>query len=113
VAGSVIDVTDETFDAEVLKCDVPVMVDMWAPWCGPCRMVSPTVDELAHENGSKVKACKLNVDDCPETAGKFGISAIPTVLFFKDGQEVENMRMVGVQPKTVYQQALAKLIGGE
>jgi thioredoxin 1 len=105
------DVSDGTFEDEVLKADVPVMVDMWAPWCGPCRMVSPTIEEIARENAGKIKACKLNVDDSPESAGKYGINAIPTVLFFRDGQEVEDLRLIGVQSRAAYQQAVDKVIG--
>jgi thioredoxin 1 len=111
VAENVLDVTDDTFENEVLKADLPAMVDMWAPWCGPCRMVSPTIDEVAAANAGKVRAYKLNVDDCPGTAGKFGINAIPTVLFFQDGKEIESMRLIGAQPKAVYQEAVDKLTG--
>jgi thioredoxin 1 len=106
VAGNVVEVTDATFEGEVLKSDLPVMVDMWAPWCGPCRMVSPVIEQLAQENAGKVKCCKLNVDDSPATAGKYGINAIPTILFFAKGKEVERLRLIGVQPKAAYQKAL-------
>ncbi len=105
------EVTDANFEAEVVNADLPTMVDMWAPWCGPCRMVTPVVEKLAEENADKVKVCKLNVDDNPETAGKFAINAIPSVLFFKDGKEVTDLRMVGVQPQDVYQNAIDKLAG--
>jgi thioredoxin 1 len=106
MSGAVIELTDKTFEQEVLKSDVAVMVDMWAPWCGPCRMVSPVIDKLAEENAGKIKACKVNVDDNPETASKFGITAIPTVLLFKGGKELQRLRMVGVQPKAAYQAAI-------
>ncbi len=110
MSGAVVEVTDETFENEVLKSDLPVMVDMWAPWCGPCRMVSPVIDKLAEENAGKIKACKVNVDENPQTAGKFGITAIPTVLLFKGGKEVQAKRMVGVQPKAAYQSAIDALV---
>jgi thioredoxin 1 len=112
VSKSLLDVTDATFGDEVLKSDVPVLLDVWAPWCGPCRMVSPIIEELAQDNAGKVKVCKLNVDDNPETAGKFGISAIPTVLLFKDGKEVQKLRTVGVQSKSAYQKAIDQAVSG-
>jgi thioredoxin 1 len=111
VSDSILEVTDETFDEEVLKSELPVVVDLWAPWCGPCRMVTPTIEEIAQDNAAKIKTCKLNVDDNPETAGKFGVNAIPTILMFKGGEEVEDLRMVGVQPKAEYQKAVDKLAG--
>jgi len=111
MTDAVIEVTDAQFKEEVLDADLPVMVDMWAPWCGPCRMVSPVIEELAADNAGLIKACKLNVDESPDTAGKFGITAIPSVLFFKDGQEVQSLRMIGVQPKGQYQRAIDELAG--
>ena len=112
MSKSLLDVTDATFGDEVLKSNVPVLLDVWAPWCGPCRMVSPIIEELAQDNAGKVKVCKLNVDDNPETAGKFGISAIPTVLLFKDGKEVQKLRTVGVQSKSAYQKAIDQAVSG-
>jgi len=111
VSEAVVEVTDETFESEVLKSELPVAVDMWAPWCGPCRMVSPTIEELASENSGKLKTCKMNVDENQEAAARYGISAIPSVLFFKDGAEVQNLRMIGAQPKSEYQKAIDKLTG--
>lgn len=99
-------VTDATFAAEVLKSDLPVVVDLWAPWCGPCRMVSPIIEQLAAENAGKVKVVKVNVDENTEMAGRYGVSAIPTVLVFKGGQELQRLRMVGVQTKAAYQKAM-------
>jgi thioredoxin len=109
MAEKVPDVTDSQFEEQVLKAGVPVMVDMWAPWCGPCRMVGPVIEELAAANTGAIKTFKLNVDDNPETASKFGITAIPSVLFFKDGREVQSLRMIGAQPKGQYQKAIDKL----
>jgi len=91
------DVTDGTFETEVLKSDKPVLVDFWAPWCGPCRMVSPVVEELAEEYGGKVKFLKLNTDDNLNTAATYGIRSIPTLLMFKGGQPVD--QIIGFRPK--------------
>ena len=112
MADQVTDVSDAQFEAEVLQSDLPVMVDMWAPWCGPCRMVGPVVEELAGQNADKLKTCKMNVDENPETAGKLGITAIPTVVFFKGGREVQDVRLVGVQSKGAYQKAIDKVVAG-
>ena len=79
-------VTDASFEAEVLKSDVPVLVDFWAEWCGPCRMVGPIVDQVAAEQAGKLKVVKLNVDENPDTPNKFAIRGIPTLLLFKDGK---------------------------
>ena len=100
-------VTDETFEEEVEKSSLPVLVDCWAPWCGPCRMLAPTIDQLAEEQDGVVKVAKLNVDESPKTAQKFGIMSIPTMLIVKDGEVVD--RLVGVQPKATIEQRLAKL----
>ncbi len=82
-AGNVVHATDDTFDAEVLQATVPVLVDFWAPWCGPCKAVGPLLDEIAAERGD-VRVVKINVDDNPKTAQQFGVRAIPTMLLFKD-----------------------------
>ena len=91
------EVTDATFASDVLKSDLPVLVDFWAPWCGPCRMVAPVVEELADEYRGKVKFVKLNTDDNVRTAARYGIRSIPTLLLFKDGQPAD--QVIGFRPK--------------
>ena len=97
--------TDATFEQEVLKSEQPVLVDFWAPWCGPCRMVGPIIEDVSSKTEGKAKVYKMNVDENPATAYKFGISSIPTVIVFKNGQ-IAN-QMVGVQPEENYLNALA------
>ena len=86
MAGSVIELTDATFDNTVHNSDVPVLVDFWAPWCGPCKMIAPIIKEIAEEYADKAKICKLDTDEARDSAMEFGISAIPTIILFKDGQ---------------------------
>lgn len=100
--------TDQNFENEVLKSEIPVVVDFWAPWCGPCRIVSPTIDELSGEYSGKVKVGKLNVDENPQTAQTYGVMSIPSVLFFKNGAPVKTM--VGAQPKENYSKTISDLI---
>ena len=83
--GSVVHVTESNFEEEVVKSDVPVLVDFWAEWCGPCKMIAPILDEIAKEYGEKLKICKIDVDSNPDIAPKFGIRGIPTLIMFKDG----------------------------
>ena len=100
-------VTDATFEEEVEKSSLPVLLDCWAPWCGPCKMLAPTIDQLAEELAGSIKVAKLNVDENSQTAVKFGIMSIPTMLIFKDGEAVD--RLVGVQPKAAIEEHLAKV----
>ncbi len=102
---SVVTITKENFEAEVRRSDKPVLVDFWASWCGPCRMVSPIVDEIAEENPA-VKVGKVNVDEQPELAQMFGVMSIPTLTVFRDGQAVRTT--VGAQPKA----AILRLLEG-
>ncbi|MGM0442692.1 MAG: thioredoxin [Fibrobacterota bacterium] len=98
------EITDAEFEKKVKESDVPVLVDFWAPWCGPCRMLGPIVEEIAGEAGDKAAVYKMNVDDNPQTAGNFGITSIPTVIVFDKGEEKE--KLIGVQPKKQYLDAL-------
>jgi thioredoxin 1 len=86
MAGNVVELTDANFDEEINKSDLPVLVDFWAPWCGPCRMMAPIIEEFAKDYQSKAKVCKLNTDEARDSAMEFGISAIPTLILFKGGQ---------------------------
>jgi len=95
-----VNITDQTFEREVLQArGGPVLVDCWAPWCAPCRMVGPILDQLAAESGGRYRIAKLNVDDNPQTASRFQIASIPTMLIFKDGQLID--RLIGAQSKEV------------
>jgi len=98
MAGATLNVTDSDFEAKVLKSAGPVLVDFWAEWCGPCRMVGPVLDELATELAGRLTIAKVNVDESPETPGKFGIRGIPTMILFKDGKPAATK--VGAMPKT-------------
>lgn len=102
--SNVSELTDETFPSEVLESSEPVLVDFWAPWCGPCRQIAPLIDELASENEGAIKIGKVNIDDNPQVPQQYGVSSIPTLMLFKGGDVVE--RFVGVQPKARLQEAL-------
>ena len=101
-------VTDASFSADVERSPLPVLVDAWAAWCGPCRMIAPVIDELAAEMAGRVRVVKLNVDENPATAARFDLRSIPTLLVFKGGREVD--RIVGVQPKSEISRRLGSLI---
>ena len=101
-------VNDSNFEQEVLKYNGPVMVDFWATWCGPCRMLGPVVEELAKEYEGKVKVCKLNTDEGPDTSTKYRITSIPTIIFFKNGEVAG--QTVGLQSKAALQEKLDALL---
>lgn len=103
-----VDITDQNFQAEVLKSTTPVLVDFWAPWCGPCKIIGPVVEELAKEYSGKVKVVKLNVDDNPESAGRFNVMSIPTLILFKNGEPVKTI--IGAQAKESIKKALDETI---
>jgi thioredoxin 1 len=100
--------TDDNFSAEVLKSDLPVVVDFWAIWCGPCRMVAPIMEELAEKYEGKVKIGKLDVDENQQTAIKYGVRSIPTVLILKGGQVIDTV--IGAVPKTMFIEKIQKLV---
>ena len=101
-------INEENFESEVLKCSTPVLVDFWAEWCGPCKMLSPTVEQLSKDFDGKAKVVKVNVDDNQNLAAKYGIMSIPTIIIFKDGKIVE--QFIGAQAKSVYEDAKTYLI---
>ena len=107
MAGSVKEFTDGNWKSEVLDSAIPVVVDFWAPWCTPCRMLAPTIEKLASEYDGKIKVGKMNTDENMDTPGSLRISAIPTVLVFHQGREVD--RLVGVNPETKFKASLEKL----
>jgi len=103
-----IDIDDKNFEDEVLKSDKPVLVDFWAPWCGPCRAVAPIIEELSEEYKGKIAFARLNVDEAPQNASKFGISAIPTLLLFKEGKPIS--QIVGFRPKAELKKILDEVL---
>ena len=108
-ASTPLTVTDATFSTEVEGAPVPVLLDLWAPWCGPCRMVAPVLEELAKEMAGRVRVAKLNVDENPATASRFQVRSIPTLLLLKGGREMD--RIVGVQPKAEIARRIQRAMG--
>jgi thioredoxin 1 len=107
MSENILQVTDDTFENEILKSELPVLVDFWAAWCGPCRAIAPVVEELAQEFTGKVKVAKMNVDENPQTPGKYGIRAIPTLIFFKGGEVVD--QITGAVSKSHLEESLKKI----
>jgi thioredoxin 1 len=108
MAEGIMEIDDGNFESEVLKSDKPVLVDFWAPWCGPCKAIGPVVQDLADSFGDQIKFTKCNVDNSPVTPGKFGIKAIPTLIFFKEGDVVE--QITGMVAKSKLEEAINKLL---
>lgn len=107
MAKDIIEIGDSSFESEVLQSDKPVLVDFWAPWCGPCRAIAPIVEELAQDYGDKVKFTKCNVDENPTTPTKYGIKSIPTLIFFKDG-EIQD-KIIGIVAKSRLEEMISKV----
>ncbi len=108
MAENVMEVNDSSFDAEILQTEMPVLVDFWAPWCGPCKAIAPVVQDLAETFGDKIKFAKCNVDDNPVTPGKYGIRAIPTLILFKGGDVVD--QITGMVAKSKLEEAIQSVL---
>ncbi len=104
----VVDVSDQSFENEVIKSTLPVLVDLWAPWCSPCRMVAPVIEKLAEKYNGKVKFCRVSVDENPQTAAKYGVISIPTLMFFKGGKAVDTV--IGAVPEQALQTKIDALL---
>jgi thioredoxin 1 len=104
----VLEVNDQNFENEVIKSENPVVVDFWAPWCGPCRRLAPVTEKLAEDYGGKVKFCKINVDENPATSAKYGIMSIPTLIFFKSGEKKDSS--LGAVPETLLKPKVDALV---
>jgi thioredoxin 1 len=108
ITARVIAINDDSFEDEVLKCKLPVMVDFWAPWCGPCRMIAPITEKLAKEYEDRIKVCKLNIDDNPQTASTYRVLSIPQILFFRNGVTVD--QSTGAVPEHVLQSKVESVL---
>jgi len=108
MAANIVEISDSSFDAEVLQAQQPVLVDFWAPWCGPCKAIGPVIQDLSHTYGDRVKFAKCNVDENPMTPGKFGIKAIPTLIFFKDGKVAD--QIIGMVAKSKLEESLKAIL---
>jgi thioredoxin 1 len=106
--ANVQEVSDASFDSDVLKSDLPVLIDFWAPWCGPCRAIAPLVEELATEYGGRLKVMKMNVDDNPQTPSKYGVRGIPNLIVFQGGQVKD--QIVGAVPKAALVKAISQVV---
>jgi thioredoxin 1 len=104
----VTEINDQNFESEVIKSTIPVVVDFWAPWCGPCRMIAPVTEKLSEEYANKIKFCKLNVDENPEMSQKYRVMSIPLLLLFKDGQQVDGI--LGAVPESIIQPKIKALL---
>ncbi len=107
--ADVLELSDSDFESQVLQAAEPVLVDFWAPWCGPCRMIAPIVEELASEHAGSLKVAKVNIDTSPNVATQYGVTSIPTLMVFKNGEVVD--RFLGIQPKQRLQEAIEQAIG--
>ncbi len=106
--SKVVEVNDQSFESEIIKSGMPVVVDFWAPWCGPCRMIAPVTEKLSEEYADRVKFCKLNVDENPEMSQKYGVMSIPMLIFFKGGQQVDSV--LGAVPESMLQPKVKALL---